>query len=148
MKEEDFNGSTKVSLYIIRGSQTPQTMKVKAWINQVPLTVLIDSGSTHNFLNLYIAKKAGLLVKKGIKLKVSVAHGKRMPWFERCDEVKMKVQGISVVTKKQFAHSQQVWSRVWSTMVDWVWAHHLEFCRPIHDVLNGTQELSVAKRSP
>lgn len=80
----------QVSLHAILGSATPQTMRVKGWIGKVPLTVLIDSGSTQNFLSPYIAKRAGLDIKKDVRMDVSIANGDHIPCMGRCEGVKMK----------------------------------------------------------
>lgn len=86
----------KVSLHAIAGSHSPQTMQVKGWINWIPVTVLVDSGSTHNFLNPYIAKKAGLAVQQGSTIEVAIANGDRMSCQGRCMGVKVRIQELSI----------------------------------------------------
>ena len=39
------------SLHALSGVSTPQTLKIKGYIKCHQLLVLIDSGSTHNFIN-------------------------------------------------------------------------------------------------
>ena len=54
--------SPEVSHNAIIGHQSPQTMRFIGRINGVPFTVLIDLGSTHNFLSPTIAKRVGVAV--------------------------------------------------------------------------------------
>jgi hypothetical protein len=57
----DFNyndSKLEISLQAITGSAYPKTMRVLGSINGQQLVILIDSGSTHNFLDANFAKKA------------------------------------------------------------------------------------------
>lgn len=53
-------------------------MKVRGKIGQHQVTLLIDSGSTHNFLNSKIAYKLGLFINSARKFKVVVANGEKI----------------------------------------------------------------------
>ncbi|XP_026419641.1 uncharacterized protein LOC113315596 [Papaver somniferum] len=46
-----------ISLHALTGSSFPNTMRVTGYIAGQPLTILLDSGSTHNFLHPTIAKR-------------------------------------------------------------------------------------------
>ena len=54
----------EISLHAIIGSLNPKTMQVIGWIGGQEFVILIDSGSTHNFVDTLICKKAHLLVRK------------------------------------------------------------------------------------
>jgi hypothetical protein len=45
-------GEAIISLHALLGVSTPQTLKIKGYINYHQLVVLIDNGSTHNFINI------------------------------------------------------------------------------------------------
>ena len=45
----------EISLHALARVTTPQTMRVRGFFKKLPLTILIDSGSTHNFTDLRIA---------------------------------------------------------------------------------------------
>jgi hypothetical protein len=47
---------TQISLHALMGHTIPQTLRVMGHINQSPIAILIDSGSTHNFLQHRVAK--------------------------------------------------------------------------------------------
>ena len=46
----------EISLHALAGVTTPQTMRVKGFFKKLPLTILIDFGSTHNFIDPRITK--------------------------------------------------------------------------------------------
>lgn len=47
----------EISLHTLTGWSTPRTMRIKAHIGNQDLMVLIDNGSTHNFINAKMADK-------------------------------------------------------------------------------------------
>jgi hypothetical protein len=51
------NSKPEISLQAITGSAHPKTMRVLGRINGQQLVILIDSGSTHNFLDATLARK-------------------------------------------------------------------------------------------
>ncbi|XP_038981135.1 uncharacterized protein K02A2.6-like [Phoenix dactylifera] len=96
-KEECSKPELAISLHAITESRSPQTMHVKGMLGRVPVVVLIDSGSTHNFLTPRIARKAGLTIWKDTKLEVSVANGDRVHGQGKSTGVKMRIQGVPLI---------------------------------------------------
>ena len=45
---------TEVTVHTLAGYSNPQTMKVGGLLKQQPITVLIDTGSSNNFLNIKV----------------------------------------------------------------------------------------------
>lgn len=45
--------------YVTKDKHFFQTMKVDGIINNLPITILLDSGNTHNFVNCGLVKKSG-----------------------------------------------------------------------------------------
>lgn len=86
----------QVSLHAILGYTNPQTIRVNGRIGRVQLIVLIDSGSTHNFLRRYVVKRTDLEVKKDVCLDISIANGEHVPCLGRCKGVNMKLQGLKL----------------------------------------------------
>lgn len=64
-----------ISLHAILGSSNPKTIRVVAKIGAVKVVVLIDMGSTHNFLDSEVLQKIKLRVDKATKVHVKVANG-------------------------------------------------------------------------
>ena len=69
-------------------------MRVVATIGSQHVMVLIDSGSTHNFLSEKIARLLRLLVVPTKSFVVRIANGERHFCQGRFDEVKVNVQDI------------------------------------------------------
>lgn len=44
-----------ISLHALAGISSPQTLKIRGFIKHHPVVVLIDSGSTHNFIHQRVA---------------------------------------------------------------------------------------------
>lgn len=64
----------EISLHVISGMVTPQTMRARGNLGRNSVMVLIDSGSTHNFIDQQMAKKAGMEAQQEKGLEVMVAN--------------------------------------------------------------------------
>ncbi|GJW88274.1 putative nucleotidyltransferase, ribonuclease H, partial [Tanacetum coccineum] len=53
-------------------------MRVRGYVGKQPLHILIDCGSTHNFLDVFAAKKLPCQLTPTIPLRVDVANGSKM----------------------------------------------------------------------
>ncbi|KAJ0044644.1 hypothetical protein Pint_05186 [Pistacia integerrima] len=47
----------EILLHAMTGAPTPQTMRVTGLLGRPVISILIDTGSTHNFLDPHLAKK-------------------------------------------------------------------------------------------
>lgn len=65
----------EISLLAIFGSIAPKSMRLIAWIRNHWVVILIDSGSTHNFIDLQSLPKPCLGELITLQLKVWVANG-------------------------------------------------------------------------
>ncbi|KAJ0088335.1 hypothetical protein Patl1_32527 [Pistacia atlantica] len=72
--EEDHEVA-QISLNAITSTTTPQTIRVPGKIYGRPLMVLLNIGSTHNFLNHAWASRFELKTEEGEKMNVMVANG-------------------------------------------------------------------------
>ncbi|KAF5463169.1 hypothetical protein F2P56_019105 [Juglans regia] len=75
-----------ISLHAMAGSLSPKTMRVEGFIDQQKVLILIDTGSTHSFVDPYVARKSKLSVGKS-QLTVKVANGDSLPCQGSCDVV-------------------------------------------------------------
>ncbi|KAL5827800.1 hypothetical protein ACOSQ3_019651 [Xanthoceras sorbifolium] len=74
-------------------------MRLMAWIRSSEILLLVDSGSSHNFININTVKKLGM---KGTTIEafdVRVANGERLKCDEVHHNVKMNVQGVQIVAE-------------------------------------------------
>lgn len=70
--------SPEISLNAITGTHNAQTMRVMAEWNGKSVLVLIDSGSTHNFVAANIVKQVDPKIEKKDGLRVRVANGEQI----------------------------------------------------------------------
>ena len=96
IKEKEDNDELEISLHAMAGSSTPQTMQIHGVINQQSLVVLINSGSTHNFIEERLAEKLGLTYNMEERFNVKVACGERISCKGRCIGVQVRIQGVTL----------------------------------------------------
>ncbi|KAG6635811.1 hypothetical protein CIPAW_11G068400 [Carya illinoinensis] len=62
MEEQlEFNEELRISLHAMVGTIPPQTMRIQGAIMGQGITILLDFGSSYNFLNASSTKKMGLV---------------------------------------------------------------------------------------
>ncbi|XP_077225809.1 uncharacterized protein LOC143859017 [Tasmannia lanceolata] len=88
-----------ISLHAISGTQTPNTMRITANLGHKTIGVLIDSGSTHNFLAPSVAMKTGIQQQENQAVSVMVANGETLHSEGRCTDVRLNLQGTSISTE-------------------------------------------------
>ncbi|KAJ0047050.1 hypothetical protein Pint_04933 [Pistacia integerrima] len=89
--------SLAISLHAIAGTHTPQTMWVTSTINHRTMSVLLDFGSTHNFLKEELARGMGLIHDPYGSLEVQVANGELISSAGKCKGVWLHLQGFLIM---------------------------------------------------
>ncbi|GJY83879.1 retrotransposon-related protein [Tanacetum coccineum] len=74
----------QISLNALTGITSYRTMRVIGHFGKQKIHILIDSGSTHNFLDVFMAKKLGCQIRKINPLQVSVADGNKLTSESMC----------------------------------------------------------------
>jgi hypothetical protein len=82
----------EISLHAITGSSHPKTMRIIGTIGGKRVIILIDSGSTHNFLDSSVVQSSRLLVSKESRVRVQVANGEQILSEGKCAAVAVEVQ--------------------------------------------------------
>ena len=80
-----------ISLHAIIGSLHPKTMRVLGSIGGQKVVVLIDSGSTHNFVDSLVCKRAHLVIQKEKHIRVRVANGELVVSEGHCLQVSVQL---------------------------------------------------------
>jgi hypothetical protein len=80
-----------ISLHALMGISAPQTLKIKGYIKHRPVVVLIDSGSTHNFIHRRIAEEVNCFVRPVSNFQILIANGGTMKCGGRCENVKLQM---------------------------------------------------------
>ncbi|KAF5477456.1 hypothetical protein F2P56_004096 [Juglans regia] len=83
-----------ISLQSMVGGGGPKTMRLMACIGKKKLIVLIDTGSTHNFVDTVAAARCKLHVQLGQAISVKVANGQLIESTGKCVAVPLTVQSI------------------------------------------------------
>ncbi|GKB30396.1 putative mitochondrial protein [Tanacetum coccineum] len=84
--------SPQITLNALSGLNSYQTMRVRGRVGKQVVHILIDCGSTHNFLDVHIAKKLGCRLAKTTPMQVSVANRQRMMSTFVCHDLKWSLQ--------------------------------------------------------
>ncbi len=69
----------RISLHAIASSPAPKTMRMMGRLNNQFAVVLIDTGSTNNFVDPDVARKEKLPIQESTTLTVIVANGATIP---------------------------------------------------------------------
>ena len=96
-KSDIEKGVAEITLYALLGSPSPGTMTVKGKINGHWVTILIDTGSTHNFLDTAILAILQLSLDPTLTFEVKVANGATIQTQGVCTNVRVSVQGHAFV---------------------------------------------------
>ncbi|GJY03062.1 hypothetical protein Tco_0361214 [Tanacetum coccineum] len=83
-----------ISLNDLSGVPTHNTMRLKGHVLKQILHILMDSDNTHNFLDLYIAKKMGCKIRSTCPLQVTVADGNKIVSHYMVKAFQWKIQRV------------------------------------------------------
>ena len=87
--EEQMNQT--ISCNALAGITTPQTIKIEGQIKKKKVIVLIDSGSTHNFIHCKIAKELNFFLYLAPECQVMVASGGTINCSRKCHNIKLSM---------------------------------------------------------
>jgi hypothetical protein len=75
--QDPYLGETIPTIYFhaLANIVTPQTLKIQGYIKNKKVTILIDSGSTHNFINYKLAKDLNFFVYPAPEFQLMIADG-------------------------------------------------------------------------
>ncbi|XP_038982115.1 uncharacterized protein LOC120110620 [Phoenix dactylifera] len=89
--------NAEVSLHALSGVQRPSTMRMMAWIGRHEVSLLVDNGSSHNFINPDALRRIGL---KGVAIEpfdVKITSGDRLQCQSIVKDVRLNVQGVRIM---------------------------------------------------
>lgn len=79
-KDEDYT----ILVHAFARQSTPDTIKLTRRVKNNKLSILVDTGSTHNFLDPQAAKRVGCKLEYTNPLLVTVADGGKMNCNSKC----------------------------------------------------------------
>ena len=72
-KLEEEEEKSLVSIHVIAKATSHQTMRIRSNNKKKDILIMIDLGSTHNFLDVTMAKRSGYIIQQDKLLVVAVA---------------------------------------------------------------------------
>ena len=82
-----------ISLHALAGVPASDTFRLYGLINSARVTILVDSSSTHNFVQPRVAKFLSLPVKETTTLRVMVGNGSVLQCHQLCSDTQVLMQG-------------------------------------------------------
>ncbi|KAK8952198.1 hypothetical protein KSP39_PZI004863 [Platanthera zijinensis] len=79
----------------MEGCNAPLTMRMTGRVRQERVTILVDSGSTHNFIHSEVAQRVGHEVDRATTFHVMVADGSKLQCEVVMKGVELQIQGYS-----------------------------------------------------
>ncbi|XP_026441802.1 uncharacterized protein LOC113340978 [Papaver somniferum] len=83
----------EISVHALAGNISQSTIKIKGQVKTQGLTILVDNGSTHSFLDPSAAKRSGCTILPTQTLQVTVADGNKLLSQAKCPEFTWVMQG-------------------------------------------------------
>ncbi|KAJ0836439.1 putative nucleotidyltransferase, Ribonuclease H [Helianthus annuus] len=93
---EDIQG--EISFHAISGTILPQTLRLPGKIQNKDVVILVDGGSTHNFIDQALVDRFGLPLDKDVNLEVIVANREKIACVGRVRNLTIVIQGYNVTT--------------------------------------------------
>lgn len=82
--EEEEGEVCKISVHALAGQMVAETIKLIGKVKGNCINILVDTGSTHSFLDIAAAKKLRCQLEQTAPLMVTVADGGKMRCNSRC----------------------------------------------------------------
>jgi hypothetical protein len=80
-----------ISLNALTGFSTPQTLKLIGYIKHRKVIILVDSGSTHNFIHRYISQETHCYIHAIKNFQIMIANGGSIKCGGRCENVHLQI---------------------------------------------------------
>ena len=90
----------QLSLDALEGTYNFQTIRLKRVVGKKRICILIDSGSTHNFLDAKMVGRLGCVMEDIPEFKVMAANGNELFCKETCKKFSWIMQGQQFLTKE------------------------------------------------
>lgn len=85
----------EISLNALEGQPSPRTMKMKGYIGKRPFTILIDNGSTHNFLDPKAAQRLKCPLEPATPITVTIEDGGKLCSNQQCTDFKWRMGDLN-----------------------------------------------------
>jgi hypothetical protein len=80
-----------ISCHALVGINTPETLNIQGYIKKKKVAILIDSCSTHNFINYKLENDVNLFVYPTLEFQVMIAYGYSINYLWKCHIMKLNM---------------------------------------------------------
>jgi hypothetical protein len=80
-----------ISLNALTSFSTPQTLKLINHIKHWKVIILVDSGSTHNFIQCHISQETHCYIHAVNNFQIMIANGGSMKCGGHCENVRLQI---------------------------------------------------------
>lgn len=87
------NEEVRISLHAIGEHESLDLVRIAGEVNGVPVIALVDSGSTHSFVNPEIVKQAGYNSVPTKPMEITVSDDGKIYCQHKCDDMLWVMQG-------------------------------------------------------
>jgi len=87
----------QLNLHSLTGPLAPETLRFSGLVASKQVLILVDGGSTHNFIQDAMLPELGLFPSDTTPLKVMVGNGQYLHCNQICTEVSIVIQGIHFI---------------------------------------------------
>ncbi|KAJ8759923.1 hypothetical protein K2173_010069 [Erythroxylum novogranatense] len=84
----------EISFHAITGTEHPQTLRLQGHLKGKDVVILVDGGSTHNFMDQSLVHKLDLPVEQDQQFQVMVANKEKITCSGKCSAVTLNIQGF------------------------------------------------------
>ncbi|RWW84962.1 hypothetical protein BHE74_00006398 [Ensete ventricosum] len=88
--------STISTIYALAVYANPQSIKVDGFLEHQPITILIDTGSTNNFMDSKVVARLTLPIEDYSRFDVKVADGRILNSNRKSPQMKLVLQGQEI----------------------------------------------------
>ncbi|KAA0051199.1 ty3-gypsy retrotransposon protein [Cucumis melo var. makuwa] len=97
LKNLELTEDIEIELKAMTRLSSKGTMKLKGWIRQKEIVVLIDSGATHNFIHQALAVDLQLGLEQHTQFGYTIGNGARCKGKGICRRVELKLEEITII---------------------------------------------------
>ncbi|KAL4023262.1 hypothetical protein IC575_017013 [Cucumis melo] len=97
LKNLELTEDTEIELKTMTNLSSKGTMKLKGWVRQKEIVVLIDSGTTHNFIHQALAEELQMGLEQNTQFGYTIGNGTRYKGKGVCRRVELKLKEITII---------------------------------------------------
>jgi hypothetical protein len=80
-----------ISLNALTGFSSPQTLKLIGYIKNHKVIIIIESGSTYNFIHRCISQEINCYIRAVNNFQIMISNGGSMKCGGRCENVRLQI---------------------------------------------------------